>query len=148
MATLSKHGTEVLRTDYLTHREVIMSDGKVLRNYGQGWKIKGKVKAGMNPNEAAFEISNWQLKLLINNPFFCEYRKALHSLVKLENRSYVHNAVKRHGKDCDALFSELEDGFSKIGLTQADCKELSEAFGMLQFEAEQLRKPIVKVMDE
>jgi hypothetical protein len=45
MATLSKHGHEVARFDYLRFILSFRSDGSILKNEGDGWKL-ARLKEG------------------------------------------------------------------------------------------------------
>lgn len=44
MARLKKHGYELFRSEKLEVITAYMSDGTVLYTYGNGWKVKGKIK--------------------------------------------------------------------------------------------------------
>ena len=56
MAKLSAHGREIGRIQYTTQMRAYMSDSAVLVNSGSGWKLKGKLRAGLTP-ESAFKPS-------------------------------------------------------------------------------------------
>ena len=52
MAKISANGTVVGTVDYCGKSKRYMSNGKVLVNYGCGWKVGGTVKTGWTPQSA------------------------------------------------------------------------------------------------
>ena len=68
MAKLSGHGMEVLRWDGLTKREVLMSDRTVLINRGEGWKIRGKLRAEVTSEQFVADIKAAQEKDAMTRP--------------------------------------------------------------------------------
>jgi len=111
MAKVSAHGT-VVGTVYFTARaKRYMSDGAVLENSGHGWKLRGKLKAGLTP-QAAYEAQlAKQREAEKTHPAAFAYRKELHDLAPLCKRWKLHAAVTMMPDDADGVWSEACDGF-------------------------------------
>ena len=111
MAKLSAHGEEVGRIVYITFTKAYMSDGKVLKNYGEGWKLSGKVKLGFTPASAYASgraaLAKWESA----NPAGLAYKKELHALAGQGKRLKLHTAVQLMPDDADGVWSEACDGY-------------------------------------
>ena len=111
MAKLSAHGNEVGRIVYTTCIKAYMSDGKVLKNRGDGWKRFSTVKAGFTP-ESALESSRAALARWDQaNP------------AGLGKRAKLHMAVQLMPDDADGVWSEACDGYGDN--ISADVDEVS-----------------------
>ena len=88
-----------------------MSDGHVLRNDGFGWKLHGKVKAGLTPQQAFDEAKRRMETKLAERPALAAYRKELHDMAGLCKRWKLHAAVSIMPDDCDGVWSEACDGY-------------------------------------
>ena len=111
MAKLSVHGSEIGRIVYTAKTKAYMSDGKVLVNYGDGWKIAGKIKPEFTP-ESAFQSANKRrIEFLECRPAIAKYIKCLHSLACPSKRYKLHTAVSLMPSDCDGVWSEACDGY-------------------------------------
>lgn len=109
MAKLSAHGKEVGRIQYVAHDVAVMSDGYVLKNFGSGWKIHGKLKAGITP-ENAYQS---RLSKLQNQPDeYHIFKEKLFSLTRsLEKRAQIMVTLQLLGNDADGVWSELTDSY-------------------------------------
>lgn len=111
MATKQAHGQEIGQVDYLTHSIAIMSDGVVLKNYGQGWKRYATVKADVTPLQALENRKATQADYLNSHPAFRAYRTALHDIAGLSKRWKIHTAIEMMPNDPDGVWSEACDGY-------------------------------------
>ena len=111
MAKLSAHGAEIGRAVYLTSTKAYMSDGAVLKNYGDGWKLSGKLKPGVTPEHAVARavagIAEWEQA----RPAGRAYKKALHAIAGQSKRYRLHLAISLMPDDCDGVWSECCDGY-------------------------------------
>jgi len=124
MAKLSAHGTEIGRLVFTAYSKAYMSDGKILKNYGDGWKLSAKLKPGVNPEDY---FKKCQVKLIewaIANPEAAAYKKALHNLTSQSNRSKLAISVQLMPDDADGIWSDCCDGWS--GNIHADLDEIAE----------------------
>jgi hypothetical protein len=111
MAKCSVHGAEVGTIYKLTSARRYMTDGVVLKNSGFGWKLAGKVKAGIDPADAYQRAVARYGDELAANPEFAAYRKELHAMAGLGKRWKLHAAVELMPDDCDGVWSEACDGY-------------------------------------
>ena len=123
MAKLSAHGIEVGRVVYTTCTKAYMSDGKVLKNWGDGWKRFSTVKADWTP-ESALEssraaLARWEQA----NPAGLAYKKELHAMAPQGKRAKLHTAVQLMPDDADGVWSEACDGYGDN--ISADVDEVS-----------------------
>ena len=109
MATLSKHGEEIGRLELLTSKVAYYSDGKILRNQGNGWKLFRKVKPGVNVNEAFHHRLSSQSEFAAQRPAFIEFKRQLHAIASFQDRYMVKAALEMLANDPDGLWSELND---------------------------------------
>lgn len=107
MATLSAHGKEIGRIEYVITAKAIMADGTVLVNRGFGWKVHGKFKAGVDPKEAyerrKAALAEWRLKY----PKSAAYVDALHKTVGVSLRWKLHAAIGANPQDPDGVWSDV-----------------------------------------
>jgi hypothetical protein len=128
MAKLSAHGIEIGRIEYLTKRVAAFEDGKLLANYGDGWKLWKRVKDGADPRE--------NFKRRVDNlreceeacPAWAEYKRALHSDFSLSERSLVHTAVQMMPSDPDGCWVELQD----MARIDCDIETLCKLCGLIE----------------
>lgn len=108
MATIYKHG-ELGQIERLTHKVCYCADGKILKNYGAGWKVWGKLKPGIDPL-AHFEKckANYAEKLQ-KMPAFANWRKKLHNAFSFKNRRLAVESIKMLGDDWDGAWASLDD---------------------------------------
>lgn len=112
MAKLCAHGETVGTVDMLTKSTRYMSDGKILVNSGQGWKLYRKVKPEVAPKQAYEHAVAHQLEADRKFPAFAAYRKALHELCGVGKRWKLHTAVTMMPDDPDGVWSEVCDGYA------------------------------------
>ena len=111
MAKLSAHGIEVGRVVYTTSTKAYMSDGKVLKNWGDGWKRFSTVKAGFTPESALASSREALARWEAANPAGLAYKKELHAMAPQGKRLKLHTAVQLMPDDADGVWSEACDGF-------------------------------------
>lgn len=124
MAKLSAHGTEIGTVHFLTYAKRYMSDGVVLKNIGFGWKIHGKVKPGVTPEQAFNNAAERVRAYRAERPAYSAYRAALHNLAGLSKRWKLHACVELMPDDADGVWSEACDGYGDN--IHADIEEVSE----------------------
>lgn len=124
MAKLSAHGTVIGTVDYLDYSKRYMSDGVVLKNHGQGWKLAGKVKPDVRPMDAYQRAKASLDAILANRPATATYRVMLHDLTSMCNRWRLHAAVKMMPDDPDGVWSDACDGYG--GNVHADLDDIVE----------------------
>lgn len=111
MAKVSAHGAEIGTIYTTTKAKRYMSDGVILKNYGTGWKIYGKVKPGVNPSDAFTRAKEKHVAFLAERPAYSAYVKELHDMAGLSKRWKLHAAVSLMPDDCDGVWSEACDGY-------------------------------------
>lgn len=123
MAKLSARGDEVGRIVYTTCTKAYMSDGKVLKNYGDGWKLYSTIKADFTPASAYASsraaLDRWEAAY----PAGLAYKKALHDLAGQGKRLKLHTAVQLMPDDADGVWSEACDSYGDN--ISADVDEVS-----------------------
>lgn len=111
MAKVSAHGEIIGTLEYLTHAKRFMSDGVVLVNQGFGWKLRGKIKPELTPQQA-FENAKSRLDArLRDRPAVAVYRAELHAMAGVGKRWKLHAAVQMMPDDADGVWSEACDGY-------------------------------------
>ena len=111
MAKVSAHGATLATIEKAAYSIRYMSDGIVLKNYGQGWKIHGKCKDGLSPVEVAKTAIERQRADIEKRPAFAAYRNELFSLASMATRARLHMTVQLMPDDCDGVWSECCDGY-------------------------------------
>ena len=124
MAKLSDHGTEIGRLVFTAYSKAYMSDGKILKNYGDGWKLSAKLKPGVSPEDYFKKCQAKLIEWAIANPEAAAYKKALHNLTSQSNRSKLAISVQLMPNDADGIWSDCCDGCA--GNIHADLDEISE----------------------
>lgn len=105
MATLSKHGSEIARFNYLRFSLSFRSDGTILRNDGDGWKL-AKLKDGVEFD--AFLVSCRERESARSRAYK-DYRAAVISEFPLSIREVYLTLEDLMDGDIDGLWSSLED---------------------------------------
>ena len=124
MAKLSAHGTEIGRITLTAKVKAYMSDGAVLTNYGDGWKLTGKIKSGITPEQAYQNAVRRSAEFLAANPKIEAYRHALHAICRGAKRSKLHMAITMMPTDPDGVWSECCDGYCDN--VEADIDEIAQ----------------------
>lgn len=105
MASLSKNGTETARFDQLGRSYSIRSNGVVLKNIGQGWKVC-KLKEGISADAFQQTLQEIEDKL---TPAFRAYRKAVQNEFPLSVRWKYLTLRELLGSDIDGIWASLDD---------------------------------------
>ena len=132
MATLYKHGQTLGHFEYANYRTAHMSDGKILRNQGSGWKLFRAVKPGIDPKQHFIDKQKTRAERESECPAWAAYIKGLCSTIRLERRWMLHAAVELLGNDIDGIWSEMEMHGESVNLE--DLKSLSENYELGQAE--------------
>lgn len=140
MAKCSAHGQIIGTVEYITHAKRYMSDGVILKHHGFGWKVAGKVKPGIAPEQAARNAATHLDEQLRAKPAAAAYRKALHDLAGLGKRWKLHAAVRMMPDDCDGVWSECCDGYGDN--VHADIDEVAELCRAYKFMMKMAAEPV------
>ena len=127
MAKLKAHGIELDRREYPSSRVAVMSDGNIMRDYGQGWKLYKRLKPDATCSIQEY-ATNVRAKYDARPAIFHEYVKALMDAVPLTNRGRLHTAVSLMPNDPDGVWSELDSPFSGPLVDLDDCVKLCRIY--------------------
>ena len=105
MATLSKQGSETARVELLRKTYSFRSNGNVLKNEGNGWKLV-RFKEGCNASTLLQLIRDRESRL---TPEFLAYRRAVQSEFPLSVRWQYLELANLMDEDIDGLWASLED---------------------------------------
>jgi hypothetical protein len=140
MAKLSAHGHEVGRIESLACTTAVMSDGNILRNYGDGWKLYRKIKPGFTPEQAYERRVENQRKFLEERPAWAELKRLVHAAACQSKRGTLISALQLLGGDVDGLWSELNESWgADLNLDLAECEELARAYQASVVESNEIR---------
>ena len=140
MAKLSAHGAEVGRIYFTTSAKAYMGDGAILKNSGFGWKLAGKVKAGVTPQQAFENQQRVSAEYIANRPMLALYRKRLFNLCGLSLRWRVNAAISAMPDDFDGVWSECCDGYGdNVSASVDEVAEVCRAYSLAIKEAEELK---------
>lgn len=129
MAKVSAHGSIVGTVEYLSTAKRYMSDGVILKNVGCGWKLHGKVKAGIAPADAFARAQERLDAELARKPALANYRKLLHQACGQSKRWKLNTAISMMPDDCDGVWSECCDGYGdNISMDVDDVAEVCRAY--------------------
>lgn len=131
MAKLCAHGREIGRIEMLTKRKAYMADGVILMDRGCGWKVYGKVRPGVSPDQAYAAALNRQQEFDAARPGMSEFRRLLHQSA-LKHRWKILAAVQSMPNDADGVYSALMDEYDGPELDFAECVALCEAYRSIQ----------------
>lgn len=119
MAKLKSHGEELFRIDLTTCRQAYFSDGNILRDYGDGWKLYRKLKLGIDATEHAKKRKEFFDN---QDSAQADFRRAMvNEWKKPIDRARVFTVIQMLGNDLDGCWSELDD--AGIG---TDCETLGK----------------------
>lgn len=143
MAKLSAHGAEIGRIEYPHMRLAYMTDGAVLRDSGDGWKLYRRVKEGVNPQQAYRAKLEARKTAVQRNPCYALYLEKLCKLAgSLECRARLHLMIEIMPTDPDGIWSELADGYDdmsrKIG--RIEVEDLNAVCGLYRNACETARE--------
>jgi hypothetical protein len=114
MAKLKCHGQEIGTIHYITKAKRYMSDGTILKNHGEGWKLHGKVKPGIDPATAFQNAQARADESLQKHPLTAEYRRQLHALCGQSKRWQLNAVVALMPDDPDGVWSEACDDWRNL----------------------------------
>ncbi len=141
MAKLAVHGPELGRIEYRTYTKAYFENGDVLKNAGSGWKLAGKVKAGIDPKAHFEKVKGNHDAFLAARPAFAAYVKELRALTGLNNRWKLDAAVALLPDDPDGVWSEACDGYGdNVHADIDDVSKLCDLYKAAEREAAELRK--------
>jgi hypothetical protein len=109
MATLKRNGTELARFEYESGTLVVMSNGRVLRNRGDGWERYRHAKPGVAAETIAAERRARFEARRAACPTWAEYIEALCDAVALRHRSVLATAIAMMPTDADGVWSTMDD---------------------------------------
>jgi hypothetical protein len=132
MAKLSAHGTIVGTVERTLSLKRYMSDRSILVNRGAGWKLAGRVKAGVSPADAFEAERNRIERFFHERPEADAFRKALHKLAPLPKRGEVYVAISMMPDDPDGVWSTLCDRPVVIDRDLDDIEKLCRLFNAAQ----------------
>jgi len=144
MAKLSAHGVEIGRIEYIGKVKAYFADGKVLVNYGHGWKVAGKLKAGLTPESAYQNAKDNLARLLSDRPALAEYREFILRLAGIGERWKLVQCLQIMSSDPDGIWSECCDGYCDN--VHADFDEISTLCRLYELavsEGEALRESAI-----
>jgi hypothetical protein len=132
MATLSKHGSEILRLEYCHATVSYRADGKVLRNTGDGWKTYKRVKPGVDIHDHCYRVAQNRAKKDEACPTFAKFRKIL-TRYGIRTRNLIYITLELMPTDPDGVWSTCDDHGIRVDLD--DLVELSRLFDVAVKEA-------------
>jgi hypothetical protein len=119
MARLSKHGREIGRIHMLTRTGAYMSDGSILINDGNGWRVGFTIK-GANVIDAYQRMLEAQQQADRDYPAAAAYRRELHRLAGMSVRWKLHEAVRLVPGDPDGVWTEACNGWGVRATASVD----------------------------
>jgi len=133
MAVLSKHGSELYRYEGITFRLSFRTDGNIMRNNGNGWKLWKRCKAGVDPAEYAERQREYHLQKDRENPGFVRFRALMQELVPFQARYWVQTAIQHLPDNPDGVYTELSESSLRYTdydpeLSIDDCVDLCQAY--------------------
>lgn len=112
-----------------------MSDGVILRNNGDGWKVHGKVKPGIDPHAAYERLVARLNENLARYPANAAYRKLLHEVCGMNTRWQRHYVITSMPDDPDGVWSDIcGDGYGKV---HADIEDVVRLCGLYRLALEE-----------
>jgi hypothetical protein len=111
MAKISAHGETLGTLEFIATAKRYMSDGVILKNSGQGWKLHGKVKPGIDPATAFANAKTRLEAALKEHAPQAAYRALLHDMAGMNKRWSLHLAVTMMPQDPDGVWSTACDSY-------------------------------------
>lgn len=140
MATLYKHG-EIGQIERLAYKLAYCSDGNILRNQGDGWKLWKRLKAGVNPQEHFEKAKRLYADKIASKPAFAEWRSMFHREFAFSNRYMALTVISSMPQDPDGVWSELND-YANIPCGIDEVVALCRAYQAAQKESETITEPV------
>jgi hypothetical protein len=139
MATLKKHGDHTV-FEFIGYKKAYCSDGTILKNYGSGWKLYGKIKQGLTYKQACEIVQKNINESKVNRPFFQKYKKLMFQY-SLAARVILETALKYLGDDIDGIWSEINDNpFTHKSLKSITFEEIQEIYNARQLALSEQKK--------
>lgn len=139
MAKLSAHGQNI-QVEYLTHKTAVCSDGNILRNTGDGWKLHSRLKAGVSWQESAHTRKEKLAALLKDRPAYALYWRDLMRW-KLSDRRRIMMTMNMLGDDTDGAWSELTSYSNRIDVDLEELETLARLKAAADREKESMTNP-------
>jgi hypothetical protein len=140
MAKLSAHGSIVGTLHFVSYSKRWMSDGHILRNGGDGWKLHAKLQAGVDVAEHFRKAESHMAQSRASRPARAAYIKLLHGMAGVATRWKLHTAVSLMPNDPDGVWSECCDGYGdNVHADLDDVCELCRAYEAMEREAAEAR---------
>lgn len=127
MAKLSAHGTTLFLAEYATTRIAYMSDGKILRNAGHGWKAYRTVKPGVDVQEHAQKRKAAYSEFLAECPTWARFIKLMKAAAPFAKRYLLLTVIELMPGDADGVWMHANDDLD-LGLGIDEVVELCEAY--------------------
>lgn len=141
MAKISAHGTAIGTIHYSASSKMYMSDGKVLKNNGHGWKLYSTVKPHLTPTEAYNRAVANRAAKLAERPHLAAWTKALIEAAPLSKRWKLKLAISMMPQDPDGVWSEVCDGYGdNVHLDVDEVAELCRLYLLAEVEFNSLKQ--------
>lgn len=124
MACLKNNGIILDRFEYENCAIVVMSNGHILRNGGDGWKQHRKAKPGVTAATIAQKRRAFYDERRAACPTWAKYIKLLCQMVGLKNRWQLVTCIDMMPGDEDGVWSTMSD--YGVVLDVSDVVELCE----------------------
>jgi hypothetical protein len=108
MATLSKHGKEIGRIEFIKKTLVYFENGDILEDTGFGWKMYGKLRDGVDPCDQIQRIRDIHKNKLSTIPGLSRYHELLCD-VPLSKRWMLIDCIHANPQDPDGVWSDAND---------------------------------------
>jgi len=118
MAKLSAHGEKLDQLEYAGFRLALMADGKILKNYGDGWKLYKSTKPGVNVREHMAKKRELYNQKMAECPAYASLVKGLAALFPMKSRHMVKVAIEMMPDDPDGVWSSIEDYGMSVGIDE------------------------------
>jgi hypothetical protein len=139
MATISKHGEEFLRIERLADKIAYFSDGKILRNQGNGWKLWRKVKPGVDLVAHAAERKAFSERWQSERPAYTAFKREFHAIVSFSERYMFLTLLQTLANDPDGVWVEAND-MLRISIGVEECCDLCRLYEAYAAECKSQRE--------
>jgi hypothetical protein len=118
-----------------------MSDGKILRNQGDGWKLFRSVKPGIDPVQHFAAKVEARKARELECPAWAAYIKGLCNTVSLSKRWMLHAAIQMLGNDIDGIWSEMDMHGESLDLEELQALAENFELGQAELKAWKAKHP-------
>jgi hypothetical protein len=140
MAKVSIHGPVIGTVEYVLKARRYMADGVILQDDRTGWKLAGRVKAGVSPTDAYARAKARLGEKLAAAPALAAYRERLHRVKGRARRACIHQAVVLMPADPDGVLSIVEADFPRAGISLADIEALCDVYREIKVDSPLARR--------